>query len=277
MAKDRTPVTGRQRSIVIGIDRSVYWLSKHWLAVFNTIAILYVGLPILAPALMNAGLETPARIIYRVYSPLCHQMTQRSFFLFGDQYAYPREIAGTDLVPIEAYIDDIPEFNNVEPDNWPAFFTAARRFLGNEQLGYKIALCQRDIGIYLFVLVGGLLYGMLRNRINIKPMPILLFIVIGLGPIALDGFSQLFSYWSTPLDGSTPTGIAATMQSVLPLRESTPLLRAFTGAWFGLALVWLAYPHVNESMKDTESQLGAKLSRIGTPEPKSTQAEVEVD
>lgn len=277
MAKDKTAVKGKQRSLVIGIDRSVYWLSKHWLAVFNTIAIIYVGLPILAPILMNAGLETPARIIYRVYSPLCHQMTQRSFFLFGDQYAYPREIAGTDLEPIEAYIGEIPEFNNVEPDNWPAFFTAARRFLGNEQLGYKIALCQRDIGIYLFVLVGGLVYGMLRNRIKIKPLPILLFIVIGLGPIALDGFSQLFSYWSTPLDGSAPTGIAATIQSVLPLRESTPLLRAFTGAWFGLALVWLAYPHINESMKGTESQLGAKLSRIETSEPKPPQAEAEED
>jgi uncharacterized membrane protein len=277
MATDKTPVTGKKRSIVIGIDRSVYWLSKHWLAVFNTIAFIYVGLPILAPALMNAGLETPARIIYRVYSPLCHQMTQRSFFLFGDQYAYPRELAGTDLEPIEAYIGGIPEFDNVEPDNWPAFFTAARRFLGNEQLGYKMALCQRDIGIYLFVLVGGLLYGMLRNRVNIRPMPILLFIVIGLGPIALDGFSQLFSYWSTPLDGSAPTGIAATVQSVLPLRESTPFLRAFTGAWFGLALVWLAYPHVNESMKGTESQLGAKLNRISTQEPKSTQVEAEDD
>jgi uncharacterized membrane protein len=263
MATDKTPVTGKKRSIVIGIDRSVYWLSKHWLAVFNTIAFIYVGLPILAPALMNAGLETPARIIYRVYSPLCHQMTQRSFFLFGDQYAYPRELAGTDLEPIEAYIGGIPEFDNVEPDNWPAFFTAARRFLGNEQLGYKMALCQRDIGIYLFVLVGGLLYGMLRNRVNIRPMPILLFIVVGLGPIALDG--------------SAPTGIAATVQSVLPLRESTPFLRAFTGAWFGLALVWLAYPHVNESMKGTESQLGAKLNRISTQEPKSTRVEAEDD
>jgi uncharacterized membrane protein len=275
MTTNKTPVTGKQRSLVIGIDRSVYWLSKHWLAVFNTIAIIYVGLPILAPVLMNAGLDTPARIIYRVYSPLCHQMTQRSFFLFGDQYAYPREIADTELEPIEAYVGDIPEFNNVEPDNWPAFFTAARRYLGDEQLGYKMALCQRDIGIYLFVLVGGLLYAMLRNRINIKPLPILLFIVIGLGPIALDGFSQLFSYWSTPLDGSEPTGIAATLQSILPLRESTPLLRAFTGAWFGLALVWLAYPHVNESMKGTESHLNAKLSRIKTQEPESEQAEVE--
>jgi uncharacterized membrane protein len=273
MATNKAPVTGKQRSLVIGIDRSVYWLSKHWLAVFNTLAFIYVALPILAPVLMNAGLETPARIIYRVYSPLCHQMTQRSFFLFGDQYAYPREIAGTELEPIESYIGEIPEFNNIEADNWPAFFTAARRYLGDEQLGYKTALCQRDIGIYLFVLVGGLLYAMLRNRIKIKPLPILLFIVIGLGPIALDGFSQLFSYWSTPLDGSEPAGIAGTIQSILPLRESTPLLRAFTGAWFGLALVWLAYPHVNESMKGTEKNLGAKLNQIEMPESQEPESQ----
>ncbi len=227
--------------------------------------------------LMNAGIEAPAKVIYRVYSPLCHQMTQRSFFLFGDQYAYPRELAGTDLQPIEAYIDDIPEFDDVDADRWDEFFVAARRYVGDEQLGYKIALCQRDIGIYLFVLVGGLLYGMLRNRINIKPLPILLFIIIGLGPIALDGFSQLFSYWSTPLDGSDPSGLAATIQSVFPLRESPPMLRTLTGAWFGLCLVWLAYPNVNESMKGTERQLMMKLQRIGVVKPDPVEEVVEVN
>jgi uncharacterized membrane protein len=277
MAADKKPISGKQRKFVIGIDRGVYWLSKHWLAVFNSLIFIYVALPILVPVLMNAGLETPARVIYRVYSPLCHQMTQRSFFLFGDQYSYPRELAGTDLRPIESYAGDIPEFENVEADNWPAFFTAARRYLGDENLGYKMALCQRDIGIYLFVLVGGLLYAMLRNRFNIKPMPFLLFLIVGLGPIALDGFSQLFSYWSTPLDGSDPTGIAATIQNLIPLRESTPLLRAFTGAWFGLSLVWLAYPNVNESMKGTEKQLRVKLQRLGyvKPDPAPEQVEVE--
>jgi uncharacterized membrane protein len=263
MAVDKKPVTGKRRTVVIGIDRAVYWLSKHWLAVFNTIALIYVGLPVLAPVLMNAGLQSPARVIYTMYSPLCHQMSQRSFFLFGDQYAYPREIADSDLVPIEAYVGNIDEFQGVSPDNWPAFFTAARRYLGDEQLGYKMALCQRDISIYFFVLVGGLLYAMLRTRVNIRPLPLVLFIIFGLGPIGLDGFSQLFSYWSSPADGSAASGIAATIQNIFPLRESTPFLRAFTGAWFGLALVWLAYPHVNESMRGTERQLGAKLEKAG--------------
>jgi uncharacterized membrane protein len=260
---EKQPITGWQRSVVVGIDRFVYWLSKHWLAVFNTIAALYVGLPILAPVLMQAGLNGPARVIYTIYSPMCHQMAQRSFFLFGEQPAYPRELAGTELRPIEAYVDELPEYEGITINNWATFFSASRSFLGNDQMGYKMALCQRDIGIYLFVLVGGLIYAMLRNRIKVKPLPILIFIIVGMGPIALDGVSQLLSYWVTPLDGSTAGGIMGTLQKIFPLRESSPLLRSMTGAWFGLMLVWLAYPHVNEGMKDTERNLGEKLRRVG--------------
>jgi len=267
---NKQPVSGWQRSVVLGIDRSVYFFSKHWLAAFNIIILIYVGLPILAPVLMKAGLTMPARTIYTVYSPLCHQMTQRSFFLFGDQVAYPREIAGTEMVPIEAYIDGLPEFEGVSADNWPAFFTAARRFLGNEQMGYKMALCERDIGIYGFVLIGGLIYGLFRTRIKIKPLPLILFLIIGMGPIALDGFSQLFSYWATPTDGSAGAGLIAQIQQILPLRESPPALRLLTGALFGLMLVWLAYPQINQGMKGTEMQMGEKLRKVDeSEEPES--------
>ncbi|MFN2221550.1 MAG: DUF2085 domain-containing protein, partial [Candidatus Promineifilaceae bacterium] len=256
------PLTGRQRSFVIGVDRAVYWFSRHWLAVFNVLVMIYVGLPILAPVLMNAGVEGPARVIYTVYKPMCHQMTQRSFFLFGEQYAYPRAVAGTDLQPIEAYVSGIDDFKNIPLDDWPAFFAAARSFVGNEQLGYKIALCERDVGIYGFILIAGLLFGLLRNRIKIRPLPLILFIIIGLGPIALDGFSQLFSYWALPTDGSAPAGLMATIANLLPLRESTPLLRTITGGLFGFMLVWLAYPQVEQGMAGTREDLRARLSRI---------------
>lgn len=259
---ERQPVTGWQRSFVIGIDKAVHGFTKHWLAVFNVVAFIYVGLPILAPILMNAGAEGPARAIYTIYSPLCHQMAQRSFFLFGEQTAYPREIAGTELQPIEAYVGDLPEFQDIDPENWPAFFLASRKFIGNEQMGYKMALCERDIGIYGFVLIGGLLFGMLRYRINIKPLPFFLFIVIGILPIALDGFSQLFSYWVVPSDGGAASGLLGLIQRLLPLRESTPAMRAFTGGLFGLMLVWLAYPHVEKGMGRTEGELSTKLDRV---------------
>jgi uncharacterized membrane protein len=259
----KKPVTGRQRSIVLAVDKAIYWFSKHWLAVFNVVAAFYVGLPILAPILMANGATRAGQAIYLLYSPMCHQMASRSLFLYGDQVAYPREIAGTNLRPIDDYLDDIPEFDNVSSENWVGFTMAARRFLGNDEMGYKMALCARDIGIYGFVLVGGLLYGLLRRRTKIKPLPFLAFVIIGMGPIGLDGFSQLFGYWATPTDGSAATGLAEMILRIFPLRESTPFLRTFTGAWFGLMLVWLAYPHVNEGMKDTERELEAKLRRAG--------------
>ena len=259
----KQPVTGWQRTLVIRIDKFIYSFSRHWLAVFNTFLAIYVGLPILAPVLMNAGLTAPARGIYMVYSPMCHQMASRSFFLFGEQPAYPRELAGTDLQPIEAYWDNIPQLDGVDPSNWVKFTYAARDFLGNDQMGYKMALCERDMAIYSFVLIAGLLYAALRRRFNIKPLPFWVFILVGMGPIGLDGFSQLFSYWSSPFDGSTATGLAATVQRIFPLRESTPFLRVFTGALFGFMLAWLTYPHVEGGMQDTARDLEKKLRRIG--------------
>lgn len=259
----KKPVTGWQRTLVIRLDKMIYRFSKNWVRYFNLLLAIYVGLPILAPVLMKVGVTGPAQVIYTIYRPMCHQMASRSFFLFGEQVAYPRELAGTNLTPLETYVVEIPEFEGVENENWVDFFLAAQRFQGNEQMGYKMALCERDIAIYGFVLIGGLIFGVLRKRYNIKPLPFLLFVLIGMGPIGLDGFSQLFGYYSTPLDGSVPTGIRAAIQSVSPLRESTPFLRTFTGAVFGFMLAWLAYPHINISMRGTERQLKEKLGRIG--------------
>lgn len=255
----KQPVTGWQRDIVIWLDRLIYRFSRHWLAVFNVVAAVYVGLPMLAPALMHVGATGPARLIYTAYSPMCHQMASRSFFLFGEQPAYPRAIAGTELKPIEAYMPTIPEFAGVptDPEAWPAFLLPARRFIGNETMGYKMALCERDIAIYSFVLLGGLLYALLRHRYAIRPLPLLAFIIIGMGPIGLDGFSQLFAQYAA----AAPS--LGTLAAVFPMRESTPFLRALTGAIFGLMLVWLTYPHVNAGMKGTARDLEIKLRRIG--------------
>ncbi|MEW5986075.1 MAG: DUF2085 domain-containing protein [Chloroflexota bacterium] len=257
------PVTGWQRSVVITADRFLYWFSRHWLAVFNVVAAVYVGLPFLAPVLMAAGWTGPGRLIYTLYKPMCHQMAFRSFFLFGEQYAYPREMAGLELRPLESYVGQLPEFAGISPDNTGQLFAAARQFLGNAQMGYKLALCERDIAIYGFVLIGGLLYGLLRRWFHIKPLRLLPFIVIGMGPIGLDGFSQLFGYWPSLFNDLGIAGLATFLQSIFPLRESTPLLRVLTGGWFGLTLVWLVYPSIADGMAETAQELEVKLRRIG--------------
>lgn len=255
----KKPITGRQRSLVIAIDKFIYHFSRRWLFFFNLLVAIYVGLPILAPALMQVGATGPARTIYALYSPMCHQMASRSLFLFGEQFAYPRELAGTGLRPIEAYMPGLPEFAtaSTDPAEWTTFLLPARGFLGNDQMGYKMALCARDIAIYGFVLIGGLVYGLLRNRFTIKPMPLWAFILIGMGPIALDGFSQLFSQYGT----ASPA--LSFFNTVFPLRESSPLLRVLTGALFGFSLVWLAYPRVEQGMQSTADDLEKKLTRIG--------------
>lgn len=236
------------------IDRILYTLARRWLLFLNLAVGIYVGLPILAPVLMNAGLTGPANLLYRAYSPMCHQLASRSFFLFGEQPAYPREIAGSDLTPIEAYMPGIPEFATASPDpeQWGTFLVPARAFRGNEQMGYKMALCQRDISIYLSMLIGGLIYGVVRRRGPVRPLPFWLFLIIGLGPIALDGFSQLFSQMFVGLG-------AESLANLIPLRESSPLLRSLTGAIMGLSIVWLLYPRLDDQFTMTANDIGRRL------------------
>jgi uncharacterized membrane protein len=76
----------------------------------------------------------------------------------------------------------------------------------------------------------------------------LLYLLLGLGPIGLDGFSQLLS--NPPL-------------SLWPARESTPLFRTVTGALFGLMNGWLALPYLEEAMRETRQEVTAKLRRAG--------------
>ncbi|MCO5192647.1 MAG: DUF2085 domain-containing protein [Anaerolineae bacterium] len=234
------------------INRIVAWASRHWLGIFNTIVGIYVFLPILAPMLMAAGIERPARYIYTAYSPMCHQMAFRSFFLFGEQPVYPRELAGTDFVPFEAYMSQITEFAGIDAEDWPTLFLQARQFVGNEQMGYKTALCQRDMAIFGALFFGGILYAVLRKRRTVKPLPFLWFVIIGMGPIALDGFSQLFGYYGELLP----------FLDFITLRESPPLTRTLTGAWFGLCVAWMVLPSIDRGVRANEAEAARRAARL---------------
>lgn len=229
-------------------DRISFWISRHYLLMINLFILIYVGLPILAPVLMKAGATLPAKALYSMYSPLCHQFGFRSFFLFGEQSYYPLA---------EARIEGVKTFEEVtgiqglsDPTN-PSRFDA-RHFVGNETVGYKVALCERDVAIYLAMFFFGILYGFSGRRL--PPLHWTLWLLLGMGPIGLDGFSQLFSQF--PWDW---------LHTFLPYRESTPLLRVLTGAMFGLATAWFSYPYVEESMKETRQFFFKKLAVSQAP------------
>jgi uncharacterized membrane protein/thiol-disulfide isomerase/thioredoxin len=226
-------------------DRIMFWISKHYLFLLNAGIFLYFFLPITAPILMNAGLTGPANVIYTVYKPFCHQLGFRSFFLFGEQPYYPLE---------EARIKDVITFDQVSglPDlRNPAGMARlrAREFIGNETMGYKMALCERDIAIYGSIFLFGVLFALSGRRI--KPLHWMLWFLLALIPVGLDGFSQLFSQlelsWLAPY---------------LPYRESTPFLRMLTGALFGFATAWFAYPAIEASMSETRQFFIKKFASV---------------
>lgn len=228
-------LTGGSRVRAIRADRIVLSFARHWLAAINLLVFLYVGLPFAAPVLMKAGAVTPARLVYRLYSPLCHQLAFRTWFLFGEQIAYPMEAAGTSLVSYE-------EALGLDPND----VLAARAFVGDERVGYKVALCQRDVAIYGGLLFGGLAFGLLRRRL--RPLPLWIWALFGVLPIAIDGGTQLLGVFP--------------FLSFLA-RESTPFLRTLTGGVFGILNVWMAYPYVQESMDETVAALVPKLAAVG--------------
>ncbi len=219
-------------------DRFSYWFSNHFMFLLNSFVFMYLFFAILAPSFMKIGWERPAKVIYKTYSVLCHQLAYRSFYLFGEQVVYPRELAGVDgLITYE-------EATGYDGED----MVTARQFIGNEAMGYKIALCQRDVAIYGAILLFGLIFPLTGYKI--KPLPWYLWLLLGLVPIGLDGFSQLL--------GESGLGIL----DWIPVRESTPLLRVLTGALFGFATAWFGYPYVAESVQETRKALHLKHAII---------------
>jgi len=230
-------------------DKFSEWFSRQYMLVFIMILLFYIGLPILAPVLMKAGATIPAKIIYKMYSPLCHQFGFRSFFLFGEQPYYPLRETGltggeTGLLDFETAtgISHLHDASNTS--RWEA-----RAYRGNEEVGYKMALCERDMAIYGGMLLFALIFWITGRRIS--PLHWALWLLIGIGPVGLDGFSQLFSQFEF-----------SALASILPYRESTPFLRTFTGFLFGFMTAWFGFPYVEESMLETRQIVIKKFAVV---------------
>ena len=198
----------------------VMGFARHWLIFFNLAWLIYVVTPFLAPVFMQIDWTAQAQVVYLIYSYLCHQLPDHSYFLFGPTLA-PQEA--------ELIAGGMSESANL---------FAQRSFIGSPEVGWKVALCQRDVAIYAAVFLTGVLYGLVRNRM--RPLPFK-FYVLFLIPIAIDGGTQLIGW-----------------------RESNWFLRTVTGALFGFASVWLAYPYVEDAMADVMAEEQERAHRAAT-------------
>jgi uncharacterized membrane protein len=248
------------------VNRAILGFARRWLRAVLIALAIYISLPWLAPTLAKLGLGAPADFIYTLYSPFCHQFAFRSPFLFGEQAFYPRGAAATGDQTFEAYASRSEAFLE-QYRLWSGFYGrraqtppatvegladfsivqqfAARHFVGDESFGYKTSLCARDLAIYTMIFFGGLIYR--RFRWRIRPLPLWLYVVAGLGPVGLDGFSQLLSY--PPFE-------------LWPVRETAPIFRILTGGLFGLMSAWLGFPHIERSMQDLIDTLDVEGERL---------------
>lgn len=204
---------------------------RHWLLIINLAAGVFVTLPWLAPLFMEAGQEKVARAIYVVYSTQCHQLPQRSFFLFGEKPMYS-------LGEIQAAWQDTNDPN------------VLRKFVGNPEMGWKVAWSDRMVSMYTSVFFAGLAFALVRKRL--RPLPIWAFGLLIL-PLAVDGATHLVSDLAGFGNGfrdanSWLVGLAVNQ---LPdwfttgegLGSFNSWMRLLTGALFGVGAVGLGYPH----------------------------------
>lgn len=104
-------------------------------------------------------------------------------------------------------------------------------------LGFQVAMCQRNMAIYASLFLAGVGFAFVRR--TLRPLSWRWYLVL-IVPMAIDGFTQLFG-----------------------LRESNWTLRVVTGTLFGLATVWLAFPHLEFAMRQMAGELAETRASEG--------------
>jgi len=214
------------------LERLAGWFNQHWLGVFAILYGIFVGLPFLAPLVMHFGWDLLGRGIYFFYSFFCHQLPERSFFLFGGQPMYS-------LSQVQAAWGS---------GNNPLIL---RQFIGNSQMGWKVAWSDRMVSMYTSVLLFGLLWQPFRKRV--KPLPWWGFVLLLL-PMAIDGTTHLISDLSGIEQGFRQSNLwlVELTHNIFPqsfyagnaLGSFNSWMRLISGLLFGLAVVWFSFPYL---------------------------------
>jgi uncharacterized membrane protein len=210
-----------------------HFLSQHWFFLLSLILGLYIGLPFLAPVFMQIGWSGPARVIYFIYSWLCHQLPQRSYFLFGPKMTYS-------LAEVQSAWQNTTEM-------W-----ILRQFIGNPEMGWKVAWSDRMVSMFTGIWLFGLIWWPLRKRVKPVPWQGLLLLIL---PMALDGGShalsdlagigQGFRDSNAWLAALTNNAFSTTFYSGDAWGSFNSLMRLITGVLFGLGIVWFGYPYLD--------------------------------
>ncbi len=174
---------------------------RHWFALYLVLSGLYAGLALLAPVAMSLGWVRLGTVLHGLYVWVCHQEPGASYLVFGRGEPLPAELA-----------DD-------------------RFWKGSPAIGWKTALCQRNLAIYGSFFLYGLVFGLTGRRWP----PLALWIgALLCVPMAADGLTQAFGW-----------------------RESNWLWRTLSGSLFSLGIVWTLLPRVQAAGREALEQFAA--------------------
>jgi uncharacterized membrane protein len=222
-------------------------LQKYWMLVFVITFGLYSGLPFLAPVFMHIGWKEAGNAIYFIYSFLCHQLPERSFFLFGPKLSYSLE-----------------EIGATGQDTSNIF--VLRQFIGNSTMGWKVAWSDRMVAMFTSLWVFGLLWWPLRKRLRDLP---LWGLILSILPLAIDGGTHFVSDMAGMGRGFRDTNLwLATLSQNIFRPEFysgdawgsfNSIMRLTTGILFGLGIVWFALPYLNEVFSEPDLSVHPNL------------------
>lgn len=211
------------------------WLSRHWFGLFLIVYGIWVFLPFFAPVFMKIGWDGTGNALYFLYSFFCHQLPERSFFLFGRSSMY-----------------SLPEIQEVWRNTIDPF--VLRRFIGNAAMGWKVAWSDRMISFYTSIWLFGLVWFPFRRKL--APISWRSFALLIL-PIAIDGGAHAISdlagigqgfrdtnQWLVSLTGNffSPSFYAGDA-----LGSFNSWMRLATGLLAGMGIAWLAFPTIEKS------------------------------
>lgn len=238
------------------VERLMYGISRNWILVAGLLLGIYAGLPFLAPVFMQLGWSGPARVIYIIYSFLCHQLPQRSYFLFGPKITY-----------------SLPEIQTAWQNTLDPLIL--RQFIGNPEMGWKVAWSDRMVSMFASLWLFGLLWWPLRRRS--KPLPWWGLILLLL-PMALDGASHFVSdlygigqgfrdsnIWLAALTGNA---FSPSFYSGDAWGSFNSLMRLLTGVLFGLGVVWFGFPYLDDAFSQQARFLETRVNHADSRSPR---------
>lgn len=244
----------RGRSAAARLNRVVYWLSRHWLLAFLVLWGFFNLLPWLAPVFMKAGWDMAGHAIYTLYTFLCHQMPQRSYFLFGQRPMY-------ELSEVQAVWQ-----NTTNP-------LVLRQFIGNPEMGWKVAWSDRMVSLYTGILLWAAILGPWRRRLPRLPFWGLVALAL---PMVIDGSTHMlsdmmggigggFRYGNAWLATLTNHAFASGFYAGDSLGSFNSWMRLISGLLFSLGAVWFVLPALEEAFGGTRQKVEEKFERARLP------------